>query len=48
MLYSEPIGTYSIGWIVVRQQGSVDISNDVIKKYYNTNMTKVHMDNNVL
>lgn len=48
MLNNEDKSTYTYNWKIVRKAGLVDITNDVVKTYYNTDITKVHMDNNVL
>ncbi|CDW75719.1 neurohypophysial n-terminal domain containing protein [Stylonychia lemnae] len=48
MLNSEPNNTFNIGWIITRQKGSLDITYDVIKTYYQTDLTRVHLDSNVL
>ncbi|CDW84379.1 neurohypophysial n-terminal domain containing protein [Stylonychia lemnae] len=48
MLNKEPNNTYYYGWRVIRETGSLDITNDAIKTYYQTNLTKVHIDNNII
>lgn len=46
--YNEPASTYTYGWTVTRQPDGLDITDDVIKTYANTNILKVHLDNNII
>ena len=39
---------YTYGWNIVRESGLVDISDDVVKPFYNTDITRAHLDRNVL
>jgi hypothetical protein len=32
----EPESYYKIGWKVIRETGNLDVSNDVVKSYFNT------------
>jgi hypothetical protein len=45
---SEPRNTYSYGWKIIRLDGNIDISEDVVKTYYETDVLRVHFDNNIL
>ena len=45
---NEPNTSYTYGWQVIRINGSVDISQDVIKTFYHVGLLDVHFDNNVL
>eukprot|EP00347_Sterkiella_histriomuscorum_P014233 403361664 len=48
MLNNEINTTYEYGWKIVRQDGNVDITNDAFKTYYQTDIRKVHLDNNIV
>ena len=48
MIYNEKSTTFTLGWKVIREKGKIDITEDVIKSYYNTSLLKVHLDRNVL
>jgi hypothetical protein len=44
VLNNELPSHYSFGWVVVRLTGNIDVTNDIVKTYYNTSMQKVHLD----
>jgi len=48
MLNNEPSNTYTYGWRIIRLTGDVDISSDVVKTYYKTDIREMHLDNNVI
>ena len=45
MYNSEPRNTYSYGWKIIRLDGSIDISEDVVKPYFETDILRVHFEN---
>ncbi|CDW88931.1 neurohypophysial n-terminal domain containing protein [Stylonychia lemnae] len=48
ILNNEPRSTYTYGWNVTRVDGDIDISADAVKPYYDTDIRKMHLDNNIL
>ena len=45
---NESSDTYTYGWKIIRYNGLVDISIDAVKPYYQTDIRKMHLDNNVI
>jgi hypothetical protein len=45
---NESADTYWFGWIITKLGDSVDIANDTTKRYMNTDLRLVHMDNNII
>ena len=44
----EPDGTYWYNWIITKLGDSKDLSGDAAKPYANTDITRVHLDNNII
>ncbi len=40
--------TYSYGWIITKLNSNVNLAKDAAKPYFNTDITRVHLDNNIL
>eukprot|EP00347_Sterkiella_histriomuscorum_P014884 403359155 len=45
---NESSDTYTFGWIIMRVNGNIDITNDVVKTYYQRGIKNIHLDINVL
>lgn len=45
---SENETTFTFGWTVIRLSDGLDISDDAIKTYASSDLTKVHVDNNIV
>jgi hypothetical protein len=45
---NEPRETYSYGWIISKLASSMDIAKDATKPYANTDILRVHLDNNII
>ena len=48
VLNAENRATYSYGWIISKLNTNVDLAKDAAKPYFNTDITRVHLDNNIL
>jgi hypothetical protein len=48
VLNNEPASQYTFGWTIIRENGNIDVTNDVIKTYYQTSILKVHLDNKII
>lgn len=48
VLNDEPLSTYSYGWIISKISDSMDIASDATKTYYEEDVTRVHLDNNII
>jgi hypothetical protein len=48
VLNDEPRETYSYGWIISKLNSNVDLAGDAAKPYYGTDITRVHIDNNII
>jgi hypothetical protein len=44
VLNGEDQDALTYGWDVVRVTGNIDISDDIVKTYFNTSMLRVHLD----
>lgn len=40
--------TYSYGWIIQKLNSNVDLAKDAAKPYFGTEITRVHLDNNII
>jgi hypothetical protein len=45
---NEPRDTYWYGWIITKLASSMDIAKDATKPYANTDILRVHLDNNII
>jgi hypothetical protein len=48
VLNNEPRNTYSYGWIITKLKDDVNIAGDAAKPYFGTDITRVHLDNNII
>ncbi|CDW71957.1 neurohypophysial n-terminal domain containing protein [Stylonychia lemnae] len=48
MLNKEDKESYTYGWKVIRLSDNLDITVDAVKPYYETDIRKMHMDNNII
>ena len=48
MLNNEPRNTFWYGWIITQLDTTVDLAGDAAKPYANTDITRVHIDNNII
>eukprot|EP00347_Sterkiella_histriomuscorum_P005798 403355229 len=48
ILNNEENGTYSLGWLVIDLRRNIDVSGDIVKPYYQNDLSKVHLDKNVI
>ena len=48
VLNNEPRHTYSYAWIITKLTDDVNIAGDAAKPYYGTDITRVHLDNNII
>ena len=48
VLNDEPRSTYSYGWIIKKLNSDIDIAQDAAKPYANTDVLRVHLDNNII
>jgi hypothetical protein len=47
-MYEEPKITYNFTWKIERELGNLDVSYDAYKPYWGKDLTKVHIDNNIV
>ena len=48
VLNGENKTTYTYGWIISKLSSDVDLAKDAAKPYFDTDVTRVHLDNNIL
>ncbi|CDW88093.1 neurohypophysial n-terminal domain containing protein [Stylonychia lemnae] len=48
MLNKEANGSYQYGWKVIRLSDNLDITADAVKPYFETDIRKMHLDNNIV
>jgi len=48
VLNQEPRETYDYGWIISKLNSNIDLAKDATKPYFGTDITRVHLDNNIL
>jgi len=48
MLNNESSSTYIYGWKVVGLEDEIIISGDAVKPYYQTDIRRMHLDNNII
>ena len=48
VLNQEPSNSYSYGWIISKLNSNVNLAGDAAKPYYGTDITRVHLDNNII
>jgi hypothetical protein len=47
-LNAEVRNTYTYGWIINKLNSNVDLARDAAKPYFSTDITRVHIDNNII
>lgn len=47
-LNNEALSTYTYGWIITKLNDNVDLARDAAKPYFDTDITRVHLDNNII
>jgi hypothetical protein len=47
-LNDENTATYTYGWIVTKLNDNVNVAGDAAKPYFGTDITRVHLDNNII
>jgi hypothetical protein len=45
---NESLSTYTYGWIITKLSEDVDLAKDAAKPYFGTDITRVHLDNNII
>ena len=48
VLNGENKTTYTYGWIISQLSTDIDLAKDAAKPYFDTDITRVHLDNNIL
>eukprot|EP00347_Sterkiella_histriomuscorum_P015521 403356717 len=48
VLNNEPNDTYIYGWIIMDMRNQIDVSQDIVKTFYQKDQTKVHLDQNII
>ncbi len=48
VLNEEARETYEYGWSIQKLNSNVDLAMDAAKRYFGTDITRVHLDNNII
>ena len=48
VLNNEPRSTYTYNWIITKLSSPINVAGDAAKRYANTDLLRVHLDNNII